>query len=86
MRQFAGHLRFISEERGYTPHLDDGVLLNMAPLWELIPSWQTEPKKAWQALEKGDYDWAYQAMDHWPDRVKEKCKTNKSYAIAHGLA
>jgi hypothetical protein len=24
-------------------------------------------------------------MDHWPDRVKEKCKTNKSFAIAHGL-
>ncbi len=24
-------------------------------------------------------------MDYWPDRVKEKCKENKSYAIAHGL-
>ena len=24
-------------------------------------------------------------MDHWPDRVREKCKTHKSFAIAHGL-
>ena len=71
--------------RGYTPHIDDGVLINMAPLWELIPSWQKEPKKCWEALERGDYDWAHMAMDYWPERVKEKCKTNKSYAIAHGL-
>ncbi len=34
----------------------------------------------------GDYDWAQQAMDYWPDRFREKCKTNKSFAIAHGLA
>jgi hypothetical protein len=85
VRDFQKHLTAISEERGYKPHIDDGVLLNMAPLWELIPSWQTEPKKAWQALERGDYDWAHQAMDHWPDRVKKACLTNKSFAIAHGL-
>ncbi|GIW89834.1 MAG: hypothetical protein KatS3mg109_0266 [Pirellulaceae bacterium] len=71
--------------RGYTPHIDDGVLINMAPLWELIPGWQAEPRKCWEALERGEYDWAHMAMDYWPDRVKEKCKTNKSYAIAHGL-
>jgi hypothetical protein len=85
VREFQKLLKFVSEERGYSPHIDDGVLLNMAPLWELIPSWQAEPRKAWKALERGDYDWSYQAMDHWPERVKEKCKTNKSYAIAHGL-
>lgn len=85
VQEFLKRLNFIIEERGYVPHIDDGVLLNMAPLWELIPSWQKEPKTAWEALERGDYDWSYQAMDHWPDRVKEKCKTNKSYAIAHGL-
>ena len=85
VREFQKLLKYISEERGYQPHIDDGVLLNMAPLRELIPSWQAEPKKAWLALKRGDYDWSYQAMDHWPERVKEKCKTNKSYAIAHGL-
>jgi hypothetical protein len=71
--------------RGYTPHIDDGVLINMAPLWDLIPAWPAEPKKCWQALERGDYDWSHTAMDYWPDRVKEKCRENKSYAIAHGL-
>ncbi|MBW1803653.1 MAG: SAM-dependent methyltransferase, partial [Deltaproteobacteria bacterium] len=86
VREFLKRLTFVIEERGYVPHIDDGVLLNMAPLWELIPSWQKEPKKAWEALERGDYDWAYQAMDHWPDRVEEKCRTNKFFAIAHGLA
>jgi hypothetical protein len=85
IREFLKRLEYIIKERGYAPHIDDGVLLNMAPLWELIPSWQTEPKKAWEELEKGEYDWAHQAMDYWPDRVREKCKTNRSYAIAHGI-
>jgi hypothetical protein len=85
IREFSGLLSAIIEERGYIPHIDDGVLLDMAPLWELIPSWQQEPKNAWESLKKGEYDWAYQAMDHWPDRVKEKCKTDKSLAVAHGL-
>ena len=62
--KFSKRLNLIVEERGYVPHIDDGVLLNMVPLWELIPSWQREPKKAWEALEQGDYDWAHQAMDH----------------------
>ena len=85
LRAFAKRIDAILQ-RGYTPHIDDGVLINMAPLWELLPSWQAEPKKCWEALERGDYDWAHQAMDHRPEQVREKCKTNKSYAIAHGLA
>jgi len=84
-REFAQRIDAVLQ-RGYTPHIDDGVLINMAPLWKLIPSWQAEPQKCWQALERGEYDWSHQAMDHWPERVQEKCRTNKSYAIAHGLA
>jgi len=84
VREFAGRMDAILL-RGYTPHIDDGVLINMAPLWELIPSWKKEPKECWEKLEAGAYDWSQQAMDHWPERVKEKCRTNKSYAIAHGL-
>jgi len=57
----------------------------MAPLWEFIPSLQAEPKKAWEALERGDYDWAYHAMDHWPERVKKTCLTNKAFAIVNGF-
>jgi hypothetical protein len=85
LRAFAERIDAILQ-RGYTPHINDGILINMAPLWELIPSWQTEPKKCWDALMRGDYDWSHQAMDHRPERVRDKCKTNRSYAIAHGLA
>ena len=34
---------------------------------------------------KGEYDWTHLAMNYWPDRVREKCKTDNSLAIAHGL-
>jgi len=68
---------------GWCPELDDGVILNLAPLRELMPSWKIEPAKFWKELEEGEYDWSYTAMRYWPDRVLEKCKTNKSFAIAH---
>ena len=42
-------------------------------------------KDTWTKLEKGDFDWAHLAMAYWPDRVREKCKTDKSLAIAHDL-
>ena len=47
-----------------------------------MPSWK-EPEKFWVALEAGEYDWSHTSMRYWPDRVLEKCKANKSYAIAH---
>jgi hypothetical protein len=62
--------------------LNDGVILNMAPLWELVP-WN-EPKKYWQELQEGKYDWAHIAYQLWPKRVEEKCRTDRSLAIAHG--
>jgi hypothetical protein len=68
---------------GWKPELDDGVILNLAPLCELMPSWRAEPEKFWKELEDEEYDWSYTAMRYWPDRVLEKCKTNKSFAIAH---
>jgi hypothetical protein len=42
-------------------------------------------KDTWDKLEKGDYDWAHLVMNYWSERVREKCKTDKSLAIAHGL-
>jgi len=70
---------------GWQPQIDDGVLINMAPLHTLIPAWSAEPKKAWAALQRGEYDWSHTAMRYWPDRVRKACENNKSYAIAHGL-
>jgi len=71
------------ETVGWAPEIDDGVILNLAPLHELLPSWKTEPKKYWEGLEKEDYDWSHTAMRYWPNRVLAKCRKNKSYAIAH---
>jgi hypothetical protein len=84
IREFSNRLQTIANG-GYTFCIDDGVLLNAAPLHLLLPSWP-ETKKAWQELETEKYEWAQQAMKHWPDRVKEACKTNKRFAIAHGVA
>src|SRR5690606_10568042 len=71
----------------YRPNHDDGVQITAAPLWKLfrLKPWQKVLKDTWAKLEKGDYDWAHLAMNYWPDRVREKCKTDKSLAIAHGL-
>lgn len=71
----------------YKPNHDDGVQISAAPLWPLFrhKPWQKVLKDTWAKLEKGDYDWAMLAMNYWPERVREKCKTDKSLAIAHGL-
>jgi hypothetical protein len=72
---------------GYKPNHDDGVQISAAPLWPLFrhKPWQRVLKDTWTKLEKGDYDWAHLAMNYWSERVREKCKTDKSLAVAHGL-
>jgi hypothetical protein len=71
----------------YRPKHDDGIQISAAPLWPLFrhKPWQKVLKDTWAKLEKGDYDWAHLAMAYWPGRVREKCQTDKSLAIAHDL-
>ncbi|WP_242352385.1 hypothetical protein [Anaeromyxobacter sp. SG64] len=72
----------------WKPNLDDGVIINFAPLWRLVPqnkAWQKELKATWDALSEGKYDWAHLAMHLWPERVVPKCAKDRSLAIAHGL-
>jgi hypothetical protein len=72
----------------WRPNLEDGVILNFAPLWRLVPQsrgWQSECVKAWEKLQGGDFDWAHLAMRLWPERVVPKCIDDRSLAIAHGL-
>lgn len=71
----------------YKPNHDDGVQITAAPLWSLFrhKPWQKVLKETWEKLEQGDYDWAHLAMAYWPERVREKCVTDKSLAIAHDL-
>jgi len=81
------------EAVGWVPELDDGVVLNAAPLHELIP-WPRKRKVGgrsvseleayWSELAEGRYDWSHTAMLYWPTRVAAACRTNKSFAIAHG--
>lgn len=71
----------------FHPNHDDGVQITAAPLWRLFgyKPWQKVLKDTWAKLQKGEYDWSHFAMANWPDRVREKCKTDKSLAIAHDL-
>jgi hypothetical protein len=72
----------------WNPNLDDGVMINFAPLWRLVPHhkpWQKELKSTWDALCAGKYDWAHLAMHLWPERVVPKCAEDRSFAIAHEL-
>ncbi len=72
----------------WNPNLNDGVIINFAPLWRLVPQnkpWQKECKQTWDKLVEGEYDWAHLAMHLWPERVVPKCAKDRSLAIAHGL-
>jgi len=40
----------------YKPNIDDGVILNMAPLYKLMP-WK-EPEKYYKELQEGKYEWS----------------------------
>lgn len=71
---------------GYERHPDDGVLLNMAPLWPIVPSMRTELKTVLDALDRGGFDWSRRALDRRRSQVLERCRTDRSCAIAHGLA
>jgi len=71
----------------WKPNLNDGVLITASPLWKLfrLPSWRNKLEACWRELEAGDYDWAHLAHTLWPPRVREKCKCDRSLAIAHNL-
>jgi len=73
------------DAKGYRPDLDDGVAINAAPLAACFRHrpWRTYLEGIWQGLEDGEHDWARLAMQLWPDRVQEKCRTDRSLAIAH---
>ena len=72
----------------WSPNLDDGVIINFAPLWRLVPQnrdWQKECKRCWDELISEENAWSHLAMHLWPERIVPKCRTDRSLAIAHGL-
>jgi hypothetical protein len=90
---FVAELRsFLDEVKRVAPLWDpdpnDGVIINFAPLWRLVPhyrAWQKELKATWEALYEGKYDWSRLAMRFWPERAVPKCVADRSLAIAHGF-
>lgn len=71
----------------WKPDLNDGVLITACPLWKLfrLPKWRKDLEACWNDLEAGEHDWAHLAYSIWPDRVREKCRTDRSLAVAHSL-
>jgi hypothetical protein len=71
----------------WKPNLNDGAIINYAPLWRLIgaKSWQKDVTACWNQLVAGELDWSQIAMHLWPERVIAKCTGDRSVAIAHGL-
>jgi hypothetical protein len=71
----------------WMPNLNDGVQITAAPLWKLFQykPWQKRLRETWASMESGEYDWAHLSYSIWPERVREKCRSDKSLAIAHGL-
>jgi hypothetical protein len=71
----------------WAPNVDDGVVVNVAPFFRLIPHRESRAKAeaTWKELCDGDLDWSHLAMRLWPERVVPKCAKDRSLAIAHGL-
>ena len=69
----------------YKPDLNDGVIINAAPLRKLfrLRSWAKARRTAGKSERR--YDWAHLACTIWPDRVRGVCKRDRSIALAHGL-
>lgn len=68
--------------------LDDGVMINSAALWPLLPPQWKEPVKWWTELCSDgakNYDWSHLAARYFPERVDKKCQDDPSLAVAHGV-
>jgi hypothetical protein len=55
LHDFKDKLRRVADLH-LTPDLNDGVVLDIAPLWELVP-WK-EAKEYWEELAEGKYEWS----------------------------
>ncbi|WP_295432661.1 BREX-1 system adenine-specific DNA-methyltransferase PglX [uncultured Thiodictyon sp.] len=72
--------------RGFAPHLDDGAVVNAAPLarWFRHRGWREAAQTVWDELERGEHDWSHLALWLHPEQVLQRCRTERDLAIAHG--
>jgi hypothetical protein len=71
----------------FDPNLDDGVLINAAPLHRLFvhAGWRRDTQAAWTQLVRGDFEWSHMALHLWPERVIPQCAEQRHLALAHDL-
>jgi hypothetical protein len=71
----------------WAPNIDDGVVVNVAPFYRLVPHRESRSKAetTWKELCDGHLNWPHLAMRLWPERVVPQCADDRSLAIAHGL-
>jgi hypothetical protein len=69
----------------FDPNLDDGVLINAAPLHRLFAhaGWRRDTQTAWTQLVRGDFEWSHMALHLWPERVIPQCAEQRHLALAH---
>jgi hypothetical protein len=72
-------------DRGFHPHLDDGAVINAAPLrrWFRNRTWREAAEQAWTEVTAGEHDWSHLAMWLRRDEVLERCRSERDLAIAH---
>ena len=85
--QFVAHLTSVLDQPGFQPHPDDGAAISACLLAELFGhrAWRRKLEQHRTKLRAGDYDWSHLALSLFPARVREKCRLDRSLAIAHGL-
>jgi len=71
----------------FDPNLDDGVLINAAPLHRLFvhAGWRRDAQTAWTQLVRGDFEWSHMALHLWPERVIPQCAEQRHLALTHDL-
>ena len=72
--------------RGFKPHLDDGAVVNAAPLaaWFRHRPWREAAETVWAEVQAGEHDWSQLAMWIRQDEVLARCQSERDLAIAHG--
>lgn len=72
--------------RGFEPHLDDGAVVNAAPLarWFRNRTWREAAEKVWEEVQEGEHDWSQLAMLLRREEVLARCTSERDIAIAHG--
>jgi hypothetical protein len=73
-------------DRNFQPHLDDGAVVNAAPLaaWFRNRAWREVAEQMWGDLQQGEHDWSRLAFWLRGDEVLARCRTERDLAIAHG--